>query len=216
MKRNAWFVIPAIAVLFFIIPPASAGLTGFGRDFSDAMIINDTREMNRLVVKNKIDIPGEVGTILRAARLEGVTGEDKEALFSMGEKMARSYMENFGESGLLKDVKRDRFESMLGALTETESKGGAHIIKISLSGKNGPCNFFKPDNLLIKKGESVVWVNEDVHSHVFASMTAIGEGGIFAPSIEPGGSWKYRFKRAGEYYYSCFIHKGMIGKITVN
>jgi len=215
MKRNSWFIISAIAVLFFITPPASAELTELGRDFSDALIINDTQKMNRLVITNKAEIPREVENILRAARLRGVSIEDKEALFHMGEKMARSYMENFGESALLKDVKRNRFESRLGELTETESLGGAHIIKIPLSNQAGPSHLFKPDNLLIKKGESVVWVNEDTHSHVFASMAVIGEGGIFAPSIEPGGSWKYRFKRAGEYYYICFIHKGMIGKITV-
>ncbi len=215
MKRNAWFIVLAIAVVFFIIPPASAELTELGRDFSDALIVNDTQKMNRLVVTNKADIPREVANILRDAGLGGATGEDKEALFHMGEKMARSYMDNFAESAPLKDVKRARFESMLGPLTETESRGGAHIVKIPLSAKNGPSNFFKPDNLLISKGESVVWVNEDTHSHVFASVTVIGEGGIFAPGIEPGGSWKYRFKRAGEYYYICFIHKGMIGKVTV-
>ncbi len=215
MNRNIWIAIFAIIISLSIILPARAELTDLGREFSDALITNDTRKMNLIVMTNNSEIPGEVERILKAARISGISEENKDALFHMGEKMARLYLDSSGESGLLKDVKRSRFESRLGKLVETKSKAGIYTVKIPMPDHKGPSYTFKPDNLLIKKGESVVWVNEDSHSHVFASMAVIGVGGIFAPSIEPGGSWKYQFKRPGEYFYICFIHKGMIGKITV-
>ncbi len=215
MKSNIWIAIFAIIMSLSIIMPVRAELTNLSREFSDALITNDTKKMNLIVMANNSEIPSEVESILKAARVSGISEEDKYALFHMGEKMARLYMDSSGERGLLKDVKRNRFESKLGKLVEPKSKAGIYTVKIPMSDHKGPSYTFKPDNLQIKKGESVVWVNEDNHSHVFASMAVIGDGGIFAPSIEPGGSWKYQFKRSGEYFYICFIHKGMIGKVTV-
>ncbi len=215
MKSNIWITIFAIIMSLSIILPARAELTDLSREFSDALITNDIKKMNYIVMANNSEIPGEVESIMKAARISGISEEVKDALFYMGEKMAKLYMDSSGESGLLKDVKRNRFESKLGDLVSVKSKAGIYTIKIPMPDHKGPSYTFKPDNLQIEKGESVVWVNEDSHSHVFASMAVIGDGGIFAPSIEPGGSWKYQFKRSGEYFYICFIHKGMIGKITV-
>ena len=33
--------------------------------------------------------------------------------------------------------------------------------------------------------------------------------------IEPGQSWDHTFHSPGEYYYVCFSHKVMYGKIVV-
>ena len=58
-------------------------------------------------------------------------------------------------------------------------------------------------------------MNEDEVAHLFASFSIIGKGGLFTPNIDPGASWEYTFTEPGEYYYVCFIHKGMVGKIRV-
>lgn len=215
MKRKTRIFLLTGIVFLCTVMPAMAELTSLAKRFSNAMIVDDTKKMERIVVTNLAAIPDEVEAILESARAENLTDEDRNALFQMGEQMAVIYMENSGETRLLKDVKQDRFESKLGERVRSKRQGGTHIIKIPSIDHKGTVHTFDPDNILIKRGETVVWMNEDSHSHVFASMAIIGEGGIFAPSIEPKGSWKYRFRKPGEYYYVCFIHKGMIGKITV-
>lgn len=78
-------------------------------------------------------------------------------------------------------------------------------------------NVFSPDNVIIKQGEKVRWVNEDKYKHLFASTMQFlgGMGGISSPDVEPGESWEYKFEKPGEYFYMCFIHRGMLGKVTV-
>ena len=76
-------------------------------------------------------------------------------------------------------------------------------------------NIFKPDNITIKRGESVRWVNTGETEHILASMPLISVPGLFSPKVEAGQSWDYKFEKTGEYYYLCFIHKSMIGKVTV-
>ena len=79
----------------------------------------------------------------------------------------------------------------------------------------GPVKAIQNISFQIKKGEVVRWVNNDNVAHLLASMHVIGEQGIFSPRVAPGNSWEYRFDKAGEYYYICFIHKVMYGKVTV-
>lgn len=43
-------------------------------------------------------------------------------------------------------------------------------------------------------------------------MPVIGTGGIKATRIDPGQSFEFKFDKAGEYFYICYIHKGMVGK----
>lgn len=76
-------------------------------------------------------------------------------------------------------------------------------------------SIFLPDVIIIKKGGTVRWVNNDKTAHLVASVPVIGEGGIFSPEIGDGESWEYRLNKPGEYYYICFIHKVMYGKVIV-
>jgi len=130
MKRNALLTVLAVFVFLCAAAPAAAELTGLGKRFSDAMITDNTKKMNQIIVRNKSAVPGEVGEILKAAHDDGITSEDREALFHMGEKMALLYMENSGDTGLLKEVKKSRFEARLGEPVKSIRKGGAHIITI--------------------------------------------------------------------------------------
>jgi plastocyanin len=215
VKNKLWTLATAVVIFLFIALPVAAELTELGKRFSDALITNNDREMKLIVARNKAAIPAEVARILKAARDEDITVEDRDALFLMGEKMAVFYMKDSGETSLVRDVKKSRFEARIGEPVKGERKGGVFEVKIPSHSFDGALHTFDPDNLLIKKGDTVAWINEDEHSHVFASMAVIGKGGIFAPSLDPGGKWTHRFTASGEYYYVCFIHKGMVGKVTV-
>lgn len=68
---------------------------------------------------------------------------------------------------------------------------------------------FHPDNVEIKPGTVVVWVNKDdvnhnVQSEIFSS-----------PDILPGGSFSSIFEIKGVYDYYCSIHPSMKGRIVV-
>jgi plastocyanin len=215
MKNKLWVFVLVVLIFLSVAFPATAELSELGKRFSNAFITNNTDEMKRITIRNKVAIPGEVASILKATRAEDITDKDRDALFLMGEKMAVLYMDNSGETELVRDVKKSRFEASIGEPVKVKRKGGVYEIKIPVHSEDGLLHTFDPDNMLVKRGDTVVWVNEDKHSHVFASMAVIGKGGIFAPSVDPGGSWTHRFTVSGEYYYICFIHKGMVGKITV-
>ena len=43
----------------------------------------------------------------------------------------------------------------------------------------------------------------------------LSDGHFFAPHVAPNGEFEFTFTEAGDYYYICYIHKSMIGKIRV-
>lgn len=85
--------------------------------------------------------------------------------------------------------------------------------------------FFNPDELTIKKGDSVVWTNiEGFHAINFDKNSITGESYnnpiIF--DFTPGSAvfvWSQTFNIPGEYNYDCSIgnhaQQGMVGKIIV-
>lgn len=128
--------------------------------------------------------------------------------------MAMAYKDATGDTALLLEVKKRSFDSRLSEPVRSTPEKGVHIVDIPRAGADSK-DIFRPDNIIIKKGETVRWVNNDGIDHVFSSMPLIGKGGISVPGIKPGGSWEFVFKETGEYYYICYIHKGMIGKVAV-
>ncbi len=170
--------------------------------------------MTEIVKSNKDKVPGEVRTLVKEALKEGTTPEDKTAKFFMAELMARQYNNVTNDPSLLIEIKKAEFNSRLHKPVESKAKKGVHTVAIP-KGTDKVRNVFIPDNIIIRQGETVRWKNNDTIAHIFASMPLIGNGGIFTPSIEPGATWEYKFEKPGDYYYLCFIHKGMVGKVTV-
>ncbi|GEM_PF-1903208 len=214
MRTTRLLFAMAFAGVMSLSAPAFSQESDIIKNFIEAFDAKDKARMSSIVEENKDAIPAEIRSLLRQAVAPGTTVEDKEGAFYLAEVMANIYKDKFGDVEPLKEVKRARFESLLGPAVRLTSPDGVHIVDLP-EATDTVKNIFKPDNIIIKKGETVRWVNYDKVAHVFASMPFIGKGGLFAPSIEPGGSWEYTFDRPGEYYYICFIHKGMIGKVTV-
>ena len=70
---------------------------------------------------------------------------------------------------------------------------------------------FQPDDLAIKPGESVVWVNHDPFPHTVTASA----GSFDSKEIEPGKSWTYTAPAKGDLAYTCTLHPTMKGTLRV-
>lgn len=71
---------------------------------------------------------------------------------------------------------------------------------------------FSPTSLTIKKGDSVVWTNQDSANHKLASDTG---SEIESSSLANGETYSHAFENTGTYDYHCSIHPSMKAKIIV-
>jgi plastocyanin len=73
---------------------------------------------------------------------------------------------------------------------------------------------YEPDPLTVKKGEGVIWVNEDNAPHTVTSK----EAGVFNSGImNAGANWTLNTASlaAGNHDYFCELHPFMVGVLTV-
>jgi plastocyanin len=69
---------------------------------------------------------------------------------------------------------------------------------------------FTPGNLTVNRGTLVAWENTDTITH-----SVVSASGLFRGDVGPGGAFEHRFETSGAFPYSCTIHAGMAGTITV-
>lgn len=68
---------------------------------------------------------------------------------------------------------------------------------------------FVPDDITVKEGDTVMWINHDMMGHDVTE-----EGKAWTSSVIPAdGSWKMEVTNFNNYY--CSIHLVMKGKIRV-
>lgn len=182
--------------------------------YMKAMEKNDRAALTGIVKYKKDAIPGEIQGLIDKAQLPETTAEEKKPLFYIAEHMAIRYKDVTGDFAPLIEVKKRAFDARLSAPVTPELTEGARIIDIPKAA-DGVKNLFEPDNIVIKQGETVRWTNSDDIAHVFATLSAISAGKFAVSSIPPGESWEHKFEKPGEYFYICFIHQSMVGKITV-
>lgn len=93
---------------------------------------------------------------------------------------------------------------------------GKSAVEIDAQGGNQ----FSPAYIRIDAGTKVTWVNKDSIAHnVKRSADALDFGapfGVDAGQFNPGDSYAFTFNKPGEYPYTCTIHAGMSGKVTVD
>jgi plastocyanin len=70
---------------------------------------------------------------------------------------------------------------------------------------------YKPAKLKIKKGEKVVWTNNDDRDHTVVSKDKTLNSG----KISAGQTWEFTFDKAGTYEYGCEYHPRMKAVIEV-
>jgi plastocyanin len=70
---------------------------------------------------------------------------------------------------------------------------------------------FSPQNLIVKAGEQITWVNKDLFPH-----TATADAKSFdSRAIAPNASWTWVAATRGTYAYGCTFHPTMKGTVTV-
>ncbi|MEK6972622.1 MAG: plastocyanin/azurin family copper-binding protein [archaeon] len=77
---------------------------------------------------------------------------------------------------------------------------------------------FEPKEIVIKKGSTVKWVNEDASPHLIASNphpvhTDLPE--LVSNELNKGEEHSFTFTKTGTFGYHCHIHPAMKGSVTV-
>lgn len=87
-------------------------------------------------------------------------------------------------------------------ITGTPNSQGSNQVSIK--------NFaFSPSELVIKKGDTVVWTNNDSAPHT------ISGSGFQSNDLANGQSYSFTFSTIGTFDYICGVHPSMKGKIIV-
>jgi plastocyanin len=71
---------------------------------------------------------------------------------------------------------------------------------------------FGPATVTVARGDTVVWVNDDVVAHTATSSVA---GRFDSRAIAPGGNWRYEADTPGRYPYACTFHPTMQATLIV-
>ena len=69
---------------------------------------------------------------------------------------------------------------------------------------------FAPGSLAVRAGHTVVWRNTSALPHMVAASGMFDSG-----LLMPGGTYSYAFSATGTYSYTCILHPGMVGTVTV-
>lgn len=105
-------------------------------------------------------------------------------------------------------------ETMSASPSESASPSGMmskNVVKITASG-------FNPQNMTIKAGESVEWMNDDSENHTVNSAphpTHTAYSLLNLGVIKPGESKSLTFPTAGTYKYHDHLNPSLTGSITV-
>ena len=94
----------------------------------------------------------------------------------------------------------------VGGATTTSAGGGGSTVQVAMKNLK-----FDPATVTVKVGDTVTWTNEDSAQH-----DVIADNGEFKSDLfGKGETFSFTFTKAGTYPYSCTVHAGMTGSVTV-
>ncbi len=218
---KTFFLIAIMTVAMVALPVLSnAAHYGFVDKFSKALDEQNDTMMKFVIEHNKDQVPAAVRSIIEDVLKPGVpelTDEQRREKLFLAETMAKQYKDLTLDPEPLRETKQTIFELRLNPETRPEATleatAAVHIVDAVTA--NTHEHSFVPDNIVIKKGETVRWVNKAETEHLVGSVPFIGKKGIFSPRLKTDETWEREFTETGEYFYICFIHKVMYGKVTV-
>jgi plastocyanin len=70
---------------------------------------------------------------------------------------------------------------------------------------------FSPDQVTVRVGSTVTWVNKTAADHTVSSVTR----GVFAMRLPGNGQISLQFEAPGTYRYYCAYHPYMLGTVVV-
>lgn len=177
--------------------------------FLKAVDTLDFREADAYVKENSDKIPFEIDRALAQSRDENIKKKERLNFIKIADAMATSYGKVTGDSSYISTVKARYFDEKLSEKVVADTSIGLHRVEI----RNKK---FTVNNLVIKAGDTVQWVNRDERPHVFRSSLEVGKRGLYSDSIGFNKVYNFKFTEVGEYFYHSTIYKKkMIGKITV-
>jgi plastocyanin len=93
----------------------------------------------------------------------------------------------------------------MGSSAAQEPAAAENIVEIS--------NFaFMPPEIIINKGDTVVWINQDSAPHTIKSDVG---NEINSGTLSNGQKYSHTFGSSGIFGYHCSIHASMKGKVVV-
>jgi plastocyanin len=184
------------------------------REFQKALDHDNRLVMEFLAKKVEPRIEPFVTRIIKRASKRGVPEEKKDMLLKTAMNFAKTLGNIKGDHSFHRVIHRRTFTARLTGPVQSTQFEGAHTV---YAPKTTPAlkNVFRPDNIIINAGDTVRWVNHDEITHVIGTLGFLSDGNFFAPNVGPQGTFERTFFIPGEYYYICFIHSSMTGKITV-
>ncbi len=74
---------------------------------------------------------------------------------------------------------------------------------------------FSNETITIKKGDTIVWTNNDVNAHTVTVTQGPAPDKFDSNLVRPGQMFSHKFTIKGTYYYKCSLHPVMRGKIII-
>jgi plastocyanin len=184
------------------------------REFNKALAHDNKLVMKFLVKKVAPRIEPFVTGIIERAGKRSTPDEEKEMLLKTAMNFAKTLGNITGDHTFHRAIHRRTFTARLAEPVRGTPTVGVHTINAPKATRTLK-NIFRPDNLIINAGETVRWVNHDEITHVIGTLDFLSDGRFFNPSVGPRSTFERTFFIPGEYYYICYIHNSMIGKLTV-
>ncbi len=184
------------------------------REFQEAMRNGNTLAKQYLVGRLGARIKPFTKDLIGYALIPILTATQKEELLTTAMNFAKTYGEMSGDHSFHRRIHRRTFTARLSEPALSEPIDNLHIVDAPRRRRRAR-NLFIPDNMVIQAGETVRWVNNDDKTHVIGTFDFLSDGHFFEPTLAPNAAFEHTFTEAGEYYYICYIHRSMIGKITV-
>jgi plastocyanin len=109
-------------------------------------------------------------------------------------------------------------------LNETKIQDLTRLTSVNISVLGGD---FQPNNIQIKKGTKVTWVNDDNEAHAIKvednvkgshspiASEEVNESVLSGPKLSKGKMYEFTFNATGKTYYHCPLHPNIRGKVTV-
>ncbi len=98
---------------------------------------------------------------------------------------------------------------MLMLVCASAAAARAHAAEVNVSIKNYA---FAPKEIMVHAGDIVVWTNRDNVAHSVATLDKT----FASPVLNPGQSYRFTFRKTGNYAYRCGVHPFMLGAVKVS
>ena len=99
--------------------------------------------------------------------------------------------------------------------TPTPAPGGGTTVTIVNGARSLTTTAYSPNPVTVAVGTTVTWTNMTVAPHTVTSDDGTFDSGAANPIRAQGGTFSFKFMKAGTFAYHCQFHTYMKGTIVV-